>query len=256
MLIDSHAHLNDEAFLNNVKEAIDNAKNNGIFAVVCASYDYPSSERSVLLSKEHEEIFATVGIHPENAMEFNDEIKEKLMILSKEKKVVAWGEIGLDYHYDINQKDIQKKVFIKQIELANKANLPIIVHMRDATKDTLDILQTNKKLLINGGVIHCFSGSIETAQEFIKLGFLISFAGPLTYKNSSQAREVALKIPLDKILVETDSPYLSPVPLRGQINTPANVKYVALELAKIKNISLSEVEEQTTLNVKKLFKIE
>lgn len=256
MIFDSHAHLNDDKLIGNLPQVLLDAQQNGVKYIICASYDLPSSQKAVNIATNHSQVYATVGMHPHDAKSYNKQAEQELIKFANNKRVVAWGEIGLDYHYDHSPRDVQQAVFARQIELAHQFGLPIIIHMREATQDTLNILQRHKHLLTNGGVMHCFSGSVETAKQALSLGLDISFAGPLTYKNARELIEVAIAMPIDRIHVETDCPYLAPMPLRGTINTPANTLYVAQKLADIKQIPLETLAFHTTQNTKRLFKIE
>ena len=256
MIIDSHAHLNDEKIINDITNIISRMKANGVLRVLVPGWDKESSKLSVKLSNEYDEIYGAVGIHPENVegIELSDldEIKE----LTKNKKIVAIGEVGLDYHWTAETKDKQKEFFIKQIALSYELNLPLVIHLRDATEDCINILKENIKIYgkrENMGVMHSFSGSVETMNECLKMGFYISFSGPVTYKNARTIKEAALTCPMDRILVETDSPYLPPVPLRGTINEPKNVVYILNEIANIKGIDVKTLEEETTKNFNRLF---
>lgn len=254
MLIDSHAHLDDERFDPDRENIISSLKENGISLVVNPGSDLSSSIKSVRLSEEYENIYAAVGVHPHEAKAMSEETIEALRSLSAREKVVAIGEIGLDYFYDNSPRDIQKKWFLEQIRLAKEADLPIIVHSRDASQDAFDIINQEKDNRLRG-VLHCYSGSEEMAREYIKLGFYISFGGPVTFKNSKVSKKVAQDIPLDKMLIETDSPYLTPEPNRGKRNEPSYVKYVARTIAEIRGISFEELAEKTAENAKNLFKI-
>lgn len=254
MLIDSHAHLDDKRFDNDRDEIIKNLKSNGVELVINIGADVPSSVKGVSLSEEYENIYATVGVHPHDAKDVDETTIELLRALAKKDKVVAIGEIGLDYHYDNSPRDIQRKWFREQIKLAKELNLPIVVHEREASQDVYDIIKEESDENLTG-VIHCFSGSLEMAKEYIKLGFYISFAGPVTFKNARIPKEVAKEIPLDRLLIETDSPYLTPEPYRGKRNDPTHVRYVAEKIAELKNIKYDEIVKATNENTKKLFNI-
>ena len=244
MLFDSHAHLNDPKLIDRVEEIIDNAKNNEVKKITCVGYDYKSSMLAIDLANQYDDLYAAIGIHPSEAKEFNLDlswIEENI----DNPKVVAIGEIGLDYYWDKTYKAEQKELFINQIKLANKHNKPIIVHMREATKDTYDILKEYKDSNTLG-VMHCYSSSKESAKQFIDLNMYISLAGPVTFKNAHTPKEVAKEIDLDHLLVETDSPYLSPSPYRGKTNEPKNVLYVAKEIAEIKTVELLIASDMET----------
>ncbi len=254
MLFDSHAHLNDDKLINRVEEIIESAKKNGINKILCVGYDFDSSVLAYELACQYDEIFAAVGVHPTEVKSFDMDltwIEEYI----NHPKVVAIGEIGLDYYWDKKFQEQQKNIFVKQIELANQYGKPIIVHMRDATMDTYELLK-NYKEEGTKGVMHCYSGSLESMYQFVDLNMYISLAGPVTFKNARSVKEIAAAIPLDRLLIETDSPYLTPVPFRGKLNEPKNVYYVAKEIAEIRNIDFAELSKNTYINTCKLFNIE
>ncbi len=253
MLIDTHCHLTDERYTS-VAEIIEDFKSVGGVKAITVGYDLNSSGNCVKLSKEFTEVYSIVGVHPSDCDQVTDEGLGFIEKLSQNEKCVAIGEIGLDYHYDGYDKQAQIDAFIKQIALADKLNLPISIHSRDATKDTLDILKSCKNNLNNGGVMHCFSGSVETAREYLNLGLYISFAGPVTFKNAGVLTEVAKFVPNDRFLTETDSPYLTPHPFRGSVNQPKMVDLVAKRLAEIKNIDYKDLTELSVNNAYALFK--
>ncbi|MCT4619478.1 MAG: TatD family hydrolase [Marinisporobacter sp.] len=254
MLFDSHAHLDDRKFDKDREKIIENAKANGISYMVNPGADFESSVRSIELASKYDMIYAAVGIHPHDAEDVDDMTLALLKGLAKKPKVVAIGEIGLDYHYDHSPRDIQRDIFRKQIALAKEVKLPIIIHDREANDDVMSILK-EEKAFDTGVVLHCFSGSAELARQYIKLGAYISIAGPVTFKNARKTVEVVERIPLEYLFVETDSPYLTPIPFRGKRNEMAYVKYVAEKIAEIKGLSLEEVAHQTTENAKKFFGI-
>lgn len=250
-MIDSHAHLDEERFDEDRDELIKSLKDNGVSYVINPSSDMETSRRVVELSNKYDNIFAAVGIHPHDAEGFKEEDLDELRELSKNEKVVAIGEIGLDYYYDNSPREIQKEVFIKQLELSHELNFPVIIHTRDAMGDTYDILKEFEGRV--RGVMHCYTGSIEMAEKFMKLGFYISIAGPVTFKNAVNVREMAKQIPLERLLIETDSPYLAPVPNRGKRNDPTNVRYVADMLANLKEIQIDKIIEHSRENTVELF---
>jgi len=254
MLIDSHAHLDDRRFDVDREKIIKNMKNDGIDIILHPSADMTSSVKAVNTAQKNENIYAAVGFHPHSAKEMDEDSLEIIKSLAKKDKVIAIGEIGLDYHYDNSPRDIQKKWFIEQIRLAKDLDLPFIVHDREAHGDILKILKEENYEGMRG-IIHCYSGSYEMAQEFIKLGFLISIAGPVTFKNARRVKEIVKKLPLEKLLIETDSPYLAPEPKRGRRNEPAYVRYVASEIAEIKNLSFDKVAEATSENFINFFNL-
>lgn len=252
-MIDSHAHLDEERFDEDRDELIKSLKENAISYVINPSSDMETSRRVVKLSNRYDNIFAAVGIHPHDAEGFKEEDLDELRELSKDERVVAIGEIGLDYYYDNSPREIQKEVFKKQLELAYELDLPVIIHTRDAMGDTYDILKEFEGRV--RGVMHCYTGSIEMAEKFMKLGFYISIAGPVTFKNAVNVREMAKQIPLERLLIETDSPYLAPVPNRGKRNDPTNVRYVADMLANLKEIQIDKIIEHSRENTVKLFSL-
>ncbi len=254
-LIDSHAHLDDERFDEDREQVIANAVDAGITSLINVGHDMESSERSIALADKYPFIYAAVGVHPHDAKDAPDGYIDRLKDLLKNQKVVAVGEIGLDYYYDLSPRDVQQKVFIEQLNLAKEAARPVIIHLRDAYGDFLDIMR-RERLEPAAGVMHCFSGSWEVARECLEMGFYISFAGPVTFKNAAKLRETAQKIPLEKILVETDCPYLTPVPHRGKRNEPAYVRLVAEQIAAVKGLSTEEFCRHTVENAKKLFGID
>lgn len=251
-LIDIHAHLTDAKY-DDLKEVVERANEKYVDTIVCSSYDITSSLQSLKIAKDFKGVYVNVGIHPENVDCFEDSQIEKLKELAKLEKVVAIGEIGLDYHYTSENKDLQKEVFRKQIALANEFGLPIVVHSRDAIGDTIELLK--KFPPQKESLLHCYSGSIESAEVFMKMGFSFSFGGVCTFANAKSVVEVIKKLPIEKILLETDCPYLAPVPFRGQRNEPKNIVYIADMIAKIKGISIEEVAQKTCENAKRLFNI-
>ncbi len=252
MLIDSHAHLNDERFDEDREYLINNLTKNGVELVLIPGYDLESSKISAAMAKKYSTIYAAVGTHPHDAKDMNENTLDIYKALATEDRVVAIGEIGLDYHYDNSPRDVQKKWFREQIRLAKSLDMPYIVHDREAHEDIFNIM---KDELYSGarGILHCYSGSVEMAREFIKMGFMISLGGPVTFKNAKTAKRVALEIPLENLLIETDAPYMAPEPNRGKRNEPSYVRYVAEEIARIRNIEYDEVVKRTNANFKKLF---
>ena len=260
-LFDSHAHYNDEKFDNDRKEIIEQTLKNGVSNFVVAGYNIESSKKALNIVKEYKELYSIVGISPndlEDIKEDNDidtnilEI-EKLIKADDNGKIVAVGEIGLDYYWNKENKELQKIIFKKQIELANKYNLPIVIHTRDAINDTLEIIKNNE--VKNRGIFHCCPLNRELVKEALKLGYYISLSGVVTFKNAKNANEIIEMIPENRILIETDSPYLAPEPVRGTRNNCMNVKYVAEKIGKIKNKTLEEIADITNKNTKTVFKI-
>ncbi|HPF44745.1 MAG TPA: TatD family hydrolase [Syntrophomonadaceae bacterium] len=252
MLVDTHAHLQED--YSDLNVVIQKAANNSVEKIICIGYDYQSSLTAVRLARKYKEIFAVVGVHPHDAKELNEDILAKLFDLGREHKVVAIGEIGLDYYRNLSPKEVQQKAFVAQLQLARELKKPIVIHDRDAHQDVLDTLKTEKGG-VNEGIMHCYSGHLPLAVELMKMGFYISFAGPVTYKNAKKTQEVAAKIPLDRLLVETDCPYLTPEPFRGKMNEPANVLLVAEKIAQIRQKTLEEIAYQTSLNAHRVFHI-
>lgn len=255
---DSHAHLDDEKFNDDREELIELIHKDEIDKFVSAGYSQESSERAIELAKKYEFIYATVGISPNDVPQTEEQLwkmLEEIKDLAKQNpKVVAIGEIGLDYYWNTANKQIQKKAFIEQIKMANELELPIVIHTREAVMDTLEILKQYQ--VPKRGIFHCCPLNRELVREGLKLGFYISFAGPVTFKNSKNANEIIEMVPNDKMLIETDSPYLSPEPRRGRRNDPRNVKYTAKKIADVKGFSLEEVANITYQNAKKIFEIE
>lgn len=253
MYFDTHAHLDDGRFSEDREAMIQSVFDSGVNLVVNVGADMDGSKASVHLASQYDGMYAAVGIHPYDAQSMTEEDIEVLRELSKSPKVVAVGEIGLDYHYDEADKDKQKEWFLRQIKLAEELNLPYIVHDREAHADCLEVI---KKSGYFRGVMHCFSGSSEMARELCDLGFYISFAGPVTFKNGKKAKEAAKNVPLDRILIETDSPYLSPEPYRGQRNDSSKVRFVAKEIAELRGMTEEVLANITLENGKRFFGIE
>ena len=252
MFVDTHCHLDDERF-NDFAELYNLIENEQVDFAINMGCDLASSIRGKEFAENYSKIYFGAGFHPNEVEKFNYNDLDLIKKLTSHEKCVAVGEIGLDFHYEGFDKELQQKVFVSQLELAKETKLPISIHCRDATESTVNLLKTNKNLLEYGGVMHCYSGSIETAKILLDLGLYISFAGTLTFKNAKNLVEVASFLPIDRILTETDSPYLSPEPFRGKVNNPSMVKFVAKRLAEIKNLSLDFLCEQIRCNAKKLF---
>lgn len=252
-MIDTHSHLFEEQFSNDLEDCIKRCYDNNINNVILVGFSKETNQKAYDLSLQYPIFKPTAGIHPSEANSDYLEYIEYLKRFIKEHKVYAIGECGLDYYWTKENMEYQKKVFIAQIELAIELDLPIIIHMRDATKDTYEILKEYKGKL--KGVMHCYSGSLEMAREFINLGLYISLGGPVTFKNAKDPKLVAEHIDINKLLIETDCPYLAPTPYRGKRNESSYVYNVALEISKIRNLSIEEVDEITTKNAKELFRI-
>lgn len=253
MIFDSHAHYDDEQFDEDREELLKGLKDNGVDGIINCGSSLEGLEKSVKLSKEFDFIYAAAGIHPENADEFNEEVKRRIEELAIANEIVAVGEIGLDYYWEENPpKEVQKEVFKAQMEIANKYNLPVIIHDREAHGDTLEIMKAYPGVV---GVVHCFSGSVEFAKECIKLGYYIGITGVVTFKNSKVIKEVVKSIPVERILVETDCPYMAPTPHRGKRNQSDYIKYIINEISDLKGLTPEEISEFTIFNTKSLFKI-
>lgn len=255
MFIDIHAHLNDERLIHELEEVLARAKSSNVGKVICVGCDVSTSKKAVEIAERFENVFACVGIHPEYAKNAKEGDIEEIRSLANSKKVVAIGEIGLDYHYEGFDKVSQIALFERQLRLASELNLPIQIHSRDATGDTMEVLNRNRGLLMRGGVFHCYSGSVETMREVVKLGLKISIGGVLTFKNARSLLDVAAEVPLESVLFETDCPYLAPVPHRGERNEPKNVEFVAKKFAEIRGLSLEEVEKIVEKNTNSVFGI-
>jgi len=253
MLIDSHAHLDMPAFERDRNQVLERALKGGISHIVTIGVDHHSSLKALELAKKHEFIFSSIGYHPHNAGGSTSNILKELSGLAAETKIVAWGEIGLDFFRRRSPPEIQLKAFDQQLDMAADYDLPVIIHIREAYEETLDILQ--KKTNKHKGVIHCFSGTYDFAMTCIRMGFYISIPGIVTYKNALQVQEVAARIPLDRLLVETDAPYLTPVPKRGERNEPLYVTYTAQKIAQLRHIDFQELVHKTSENTIKLFNL-
>lgn len=249
---DSHSHYNDESFDEDRNQIIQQTFDEDVTRVMCIGYNVEKSMKAIEIAEKHEFIYASCGISPNDIEDYSEENLFKIEEMSKNKKIVAIGEIGLDYYWNKENKDKQKELFIKQIDIANKYNKPIIIHTREAVMDTINILKEHP--VKNTGIFHCCPLNQELIKEGLKLGFYISFSGNVTFKNAKSAGCIEL-VPMDKILIETDSPYLAPEPHRGETNTSLFVKYVAQKIAEVKGISLEEVANQTKSNAEAIFKI-
>lgn len=254
MLFDTHAHLDDERFDEDRDAVIEQCRQEGVDLILNAGADIASSVKSIALAEKYPFIYAAVGVHPHSAADMDDDTLSVIASLAENKKVRAIGEIGLDYHYDFSPRDVQKRRFIEQIDMARQLKLPIIVHDREAHGDVMKIFKKNRIKEV-GGVLHSFSGSAEMALECLRLGLYLSISGPVTFSNAKKTIEAVKEIPLDMLLIETDSPYLTPAPHRGKRNYPGYVRYVAEKIAEIKGITYEEAAEKTLENGKRLFRI-
>ena len=253
MLFDSHAHIDNQRFDSDRDEVLARARENGVTGIINAGACMPSSAASIELAEKYPEVYAAGGVHPHDAEGVKDEDYEQLADWSRHPRVVAIGEIGLDYYYDYSPRAIQKEVFIRQIDVARQMQLPIIIHDRDAHGDVLEIVKKEAQGVT--GVFHCFSGSTEMARECLALGFYIAVGGSVTFKNAAKLPAIAASVPLDRLLFETDCPYLTPQPYRGRRNEPAYVRIVAEYVAGLRQMELPALAEATTANVKRLFRI-
>ena len=254
MIFDTHAHYDDKAFDLDRKQIFESLQNEGVEYVVNVAADLKSSRRNLEIINEVNYFFGTIGVHPSETGELNNENYKELEKMVAYDKIVAVGEIGLDYYWNTPERRVQKKWFEKQIDMAKKINKPIVVHSRDAAKDTLDIIKETKAYDV-GGVIHCFSYGIDMVKEYLNLGYYIGIGGVITFKNGKKLKEVVEYMPLDKIVLETDCPYLAPEPYRGKRNDSTKLKYVVEKIAEIKNITEEEVKRVTMENAKKLYRI-
>ena len=251
-MIDSHLHLDDAKLADNVDEIVNAFAENGIEFVINNSCDFSTMVAGVELAERYDRVFATVGMHPHESKHFNQEFVTAMERLAKNEKVVAVGEIGLDYFYDLSDRQTQRDVFAEQIEIADKLHLPITLHIRDAYGDAWDILRAQKKYLNNGVLWHCYSGSAEFARQAANEGHYFAFGGAITFKNAQQA-DVFEQVPFDRVLSETDSPYMSPEPLRGRVNTPLNIPIIVAKIAGFYGKSVEETEAQIRENTLRLF---
>ncbi|GGH88343.1 TatD DNase family protein [Pullulanibacillus pueri] len=254
MLFDTHTHINAEEFDQDREEVIKRARDTGVSHMVVVGFDRSTITRAMNLVKEHDDMFAAVGWHPVDAIDMTDEDLDWIESLAHDPKVVALGEMGLDYHWDKSPATVQKQVFRRQIQLAKKLDMPIIIHNREATEDIVAILEEEDAQQV-GGIMHCYSSDWETAKRCLDMNFYLSFGGPVTFKNGHLAKEVATQVPLDRLLIETDCPYLSPHPFRGKRNEPARVKLVAEQIAALKGLTYEALASITSDNAKRLFKI-
>jgi len=259
MFVDSHAHIDGPEFDADREQTIQRARDAGVSAILNIGTGDPHSgalERAVELAEKHQDIYAAVGTHPHDASLFDDKAEQRIASLIKQSsRVVAWGEIGLDFHYDNSPREVQMKVFARQLELARAARLPVIIHTREAEAETIDTLKSHLAGSGLSGIMHCFSGSLALAQQAIELDFFISFSGIVTFKKAADLRAVAEQVPLDRLLIETDCPFLAPVPFRGKRNEPAYVVEVARCLAGIHGLEVEELARITTENFARLFNL-
>ena len=254
MYIDTHCHLHDPKFEGILDEVISECERYGIVASIDMGCCYKTSLIGKDLSEKYSSVYFGAGFHPSDARDWSESSYDEIKALTSHEKCVAVGEIGLDYYWDDSYKEIQKQVLIAQLELAKETKMPFSLHSRDATLDTLTILKENRDKIVYGGVIHCFSGSKETAKEYMDLGLYIGFDGPITCKNAERARDVVKFVPKEFILTETDSPYLAPEPKRGKLNSPTNIPLILEKIAIVKGLDLEELKLIVYQNAKNLFK--
>ena len=256
MFVDSHAHIDGIEFDADREEVIERARIAGVSMILNVGTGDPHSgafERAVELGRKHENVYTAIGTHPHDARLYDDQAEEKVRNLIGSGRVIAWGEIGLDFHYDNSPRDVQVAVFKRQLHAARECDLPVVIHTREAETETIDILQSDYRDARRRGVFHCFSGSMDLARQAIELGFMISFSGIVTFKKADELRAVAQEVPLDRLLIETDCPYLSPIPYRGKRNEPAYVVEVARCLAGIHSVEIEDIARITTDNFHTLF---
>ena len=253
-LFDSHCHVDEERFDGDRDQVLERMAKAGVAGAVVVGSDMPTSRRAMDFAAAHPGFYAAVGVHPHEAKGFLERDLETLRLWLREEKVAALGEIGLDYHYDLSPRDTQREVCLKQVELAYMEKAPVVLHVRDAHGDMLDLLK-GRKARLPEGIIHCYSGSWESAREYLKLGFYLSFAGPVTFKKAPNLWETVKNMPLDRLLIETDSPYLSPEPNRGRRNEPAFVSYVAEKIAALRGVDTDEIGRITMENAKKIYRL-
>jgi TatD DNase family protein len=256
MFVDSHSHIDGPEFDADREEVIERARVAGVSTILNVGTGDPHSgafERAVELGRKHENVYTAIGTHPHDARLYDDQAEEKIKTLIVSERVIAWGEIGLDFHYDNSPRDVQVAVFKRQLRAARECDLPVVIHTREAEAETIEILQSDYRDAKRRGVFHCFSGSMDLARKAIELGFMISFSGIVTFKKADELRAVAREVPLDRLLIETDCPYLSPIPYRGKRNEPAYVVEVARGLAGIHSVEIEDIARITTDNFHRFF---
>ena len=251
-MIDTHSHINFDDYKENFNSFLEDIKNNDVEAVIIPGVEPATFDEIVSYCEKYEMLYGAIGIHPSEAKTFDENSEKRICELVKHNKIIAIGEIGLDYYWEQETKELQKEVLRKQLKIAEELNLPVLIHDREAHEDTFEIIQEFK---LKDVIFHCFSGNSEFAKRCIDKGYYIAIGGVVTFKNAKDLKEVAKIVPLEKLLLETDAPYLAPVPYRGKLNTPAYLKYIAQEIANIKEIDVELVKEHTTLNAKRIFGI-
>ena len=259
MFVDAHAHIDGSEYDADRAEVIERARGAGVRAILNVGTGDPHAgnfERAVELAERHADIYAAIGVHPHDAKLFDESAAERMLALFEQSEhLIAWGEIGLDYYYDHSPRETQREVFARQLRLAREAALPVIIHSREADEDTIEILRVAGMGATSGGMMHCFGGSVRMAEQALELGFFISFAGNVTFKKAENLREAARRVPLNRLLVETDCPYLTPVPFRGRRNEPARVVDVASALAELRNTTAEEIGRVASANFARLFQV-
>jgi TatD DNase family protein len=260
MFVDSHAHIDGEEYDADRDEVLERAREAGVCAILNVGTGDPHSgtlERAVEVAEKYEGVYAAVGVHPHDARLFDDEAAGRIQrLVEQSSRVIAWGEIGLDYHYDHSPRDVQREVFTRQLRLAREAELPVIIHSREADDETVNILRDEWQGVAQGGVMHCFGGGRAIMESVVELGFMISFAGNITFKKAENLRDVSRHVPLERLLIETDCPYLTPVPYRGKRNEPARVVEVARCLAELHQVTTEEMGRLTTENFERFFSLD
>lgn len=258
MFIDSHAHIDGAEFDADRDQIIERARAAGVSVILNVGTGDPHGgvfERAVELGNKYEPVYTAIGTHPHDARLYDDKAEEKIKALVQDERVLAWGEIGLDFHYDNSPRDVQVEVFKRQLRAARECDLPVVIHTREAESETIEILKSDYEGAERRGIFHCFSGSMDLAQKAVELGFMISFSGIVTFKKADELREVAKQVPLDRLLIETDCPYLTPIPYRGKRNEPAYVVEVARCLAGIHGVDIEEIGRVTSENFSNFFRI-
>lgn len=249
-MIDTHSHINFQDYKEEFDNVLSTIKENGVSKVIIPGVEPSTFDEIISLCEKYNMLYGAVGVHPSEFQTYNSEVENKIYKIAEHNKIVAIGEIGLDYHYGAESKEEQKNILRKQLKIAEDIQLPVIIHDREAHEDTFQILQDYK---LKDVIFHCFSGNAEFAKKCINKGYYIAIGGVVTFKNATDLKESAKIVPLDRLLLETDAPYLAPVPFRGKLNTPAYLKYIAQEIANIKDIDIEEVKKQTTINAQRIF---
>ena len=251
MLVDSHAHIQLDAFAADREAVLENSRKNGVHFILTIGFNLETSRGAIRLAEQYEQIYATVGMHPHDSKDFNDETMDIFRALAADPKVIALGEMGLDYYRDLSPRSVQKRVFEQQLNLAEELGLPVVIHNREAYHDIIPIVRARRGRI--RGVMHCLSGGVETMRQSLELGFYIGIGGPVTYRKSHELQEVAREVPANRLLVETDSPWLAPQFRRGKRNEPAYVRAIAEKIAELRGATLEDIGATTTRNFENLF---